>query len=185
MPTTNPSDFTPQFWWNVIQGATTVGIAYLVYRLNKRVAKNSERVAEQTRIHSEHKLRLELFEKRYAVYAEVRRFIDAALSSPGPVPEDFTSVRTNIAEAYFLFGEDVNQFLSVLDLNTNALEIARIEYGLLGESDDKEAGQKKLMTVVRQFSESLNGWTKLFMPYLDFRGLRLEQRSDSEVDRVK
>jgi hypothetical protein len=65
---------------------------------------------------SNEKLKLDLFDKRFAVFAAARRFLSQILQhGTFSTPEEFGQYRADIAEAAFLFGEDVADFLDEID----------------------------------------------------------------------
>ena len=66
------------------------------------------------------KLDLDLYEHRLRVYQAVTLFIRRVLVDDSREPQDFADFRRNTAEADFLFGEDVRDYLE--ELVTHATE---------------------------------------------------------------
>lgn len=61
------------------------------------------------------RLNRDLFEKRFSVFAAARLFLSKVAQSGGVRTEDYWQYRGNVAEATFLFDEDVSEFLDEID----------------------------------------------------------------------
>jgi hypothetical protein len=61
------------------------------------------------------KLKLDLFEKRFAVFAAVRLFLTKVTQIATVSMDDFWKYRVGVAEASFLSGDDVSAFIQEVD----------------------------------------------------------------------
>ena len=109
-PTSQPSEYTPQFWWNVIQSILTLGLGVAGWWIARRNLENAD-----------HTLRLQQYEKRYAVYQAVREFMTVIIAHAAVEDKDLDLLRVKTAEASFLFQEDVPAMLG--RLRTEAIEL--------------------------------------------------------------
>lgn len=74
--------------------------------------RQAETAQQQTRV-NERKYDADLYDRRLRIYEETRRVMGVALRQ-GDVPlEDFLRFQVNIADADFLFGDDVVSYLNV------------------------------------------------------------------------
>jgi hypothetical protein len=72
-------------------------------------------IAYQQVLVARQRLKLDLFEKRFAVFAAVRRFLSLILQDARVNMEHFHQYRAAVAEADFLFEPDITSFLKEID----------------------------------------------------------------------
>lgn len=97
------------------------GAAVAIAWRQSGIAKQQAEIArEQGRV-NERKVEVDLYDRRLKVYEEVRRVLGVAMRK-GDVPvEDFVQFSAGIADADFLFGDDVVEYLQVLRERCNKL----------------------------------------------------------------
>jgi ribulose 1,5-bisphosphate synthetase/thiazole synthase len=135
----------------VIIGASVASAAYLQYRL----AKN--------------KFRLDLFEKRFAVYKGAQAFLNKIMNKGRVELNDLFEFRAATQDAIFLFENDISEFMNSLD--EKACTVGMIEE----QFKDLEVGEER-SRLAKEKSEGLN-WLlgqlprlkDVFGPYLKFR----------------
>ena len=74
------------------------------------------------------KLELDLYGGRLRVYQAVTRFLDKVLTELSPEPQDIFDLRSDTAEADFLFGPDVTEYLRQLTVRAATLRRWKGEY---------------------------------------------------------
>ena len=60
---------------------------------------------------AQEKFKLDLFEKRFSVFAAARRLLTVILSGANVTPHHLFEYRPAVAEATFLFGQDITDYL--------------------------------------------------------------------------
>lgn len=71
------------------------------------------------------KFKLDLFEKRFAVFAGARKFLTLILRDASVSREHLFDYRASVAEASFLFDEDITEYLRLID--SKALRLHTLE----------------------------------------------------------
>ena len=118
------------------------------------------------------KLRLDLFEKRFAVFESTGKFIAKMVHETRPTLEDVFDYRESLREAEFLFEQDITEYLKAID--DKALLLWRIGEEMKGICDDvelKKVASAKEQTLLWLINQSRELPARL-SPYLSF-GRRL------------
>ncbi len=118
---------------------------------------------QQFQINSQ-KLKLDLFEKRYAVFDALKTIINQVTHHATINNDHINEYKINIADAKFLFNDDVNDYLQTV-LNKSA--------ALLLYQTKKELDNEHL--VILWFGEELDKYQNSFMPYMSFHGWNLKK----------
>jgi hypothetical protein len=149
---------------NIIQifsGLLTPVIAcialYIAYQQH-RIAKN--------------KLKLDLYERRYKVYEDMRKFLIRFNNKPDFVYEELSEISHSLNESKFLFNIEVVEWIS-------NIKIKAVDYGFLYAELEKvmtDDGEIVITTddsikYSKWFSNELDKIEDIFLPYLDFRRL--------------
>lgn len=131
-------------------------------------------IAYQQYILAKRKLNLDLFDKRFKVYLNIKNFIHEMLTDNNKKIEDIHTFKFSILEIEFLFRSDIKDYVELIIKNSyrlqninktrndNALDIHSEEF-----KKEYEEG-KKLSEWFRNEQESI---ASKFMKYLDFRNL--------------
>ncbi len=118
-----------------------------------------------------HSLRLDLYEKRFRVYAALRMLISAALANAAVTNAESQQFLVDTKEAEFLFKPKVGQYLT--DVYRRANELHSLSTRLAGNELPVGVKRDELVTREREvldwFGQQPAAAAKLFAPYLDFR----------------
>jgi hypothetical protein len=120
------------------------------------------------------KLRLDLFDRRWQVYAATRTFLDGILNDPArdvdSRPNDFNAGTSN---AEFLFGGNVLDYIE--RVRTRAVDLRTA----LVLSDEKQPDGEERTCNIKKVEADLNwlieqstAMTKVFAPYLGFANIK-------------
>ena len=149
--------------------AITVYIAYQQWQTNRR------------------RLELDLYERRLQVYQAVTRFIGKVVKDLSPDAQDFSEFWRSTAEADFLFGSDVRDYLEELATHAASLRRWSNEYRdnrqVRPEGYDHsrvvEGQHKETQWFAVQFGEA----QQLFAKYLNLTGERRRWRRSIVTER--
>lgn len=119
------------------------------------------------------RLRLDLYEKRFEVYRAVKTLLHSVISEGRVNVEEILRFRTDIAEAAFFYGDDVNQYLE--QLTRNVIQFRRKNERLRANTLPDGEARSDLVDA----ESALLGWLTdqhtaapdVFSPYLAFRDL--------------
>lgn len=115
------------------------------------------------------KFKLDLFEKRFAVFAATRRLLTHVLHQANVSLEQFFEYRAGVAEATFLFDDDITDYLKSID--ERALRLRTVLETMkplpVGEARTKAAGEVSETT--QWLLDQLPELKVRFSPYLKFR----------------
>jgi hypothetical protein len=150
-----------EYWWisDGLKAATPfavgVAVAYIAW--------------QQWRT-NHHKLKLDLFDRRFKVYAaatDLLKSLDGRLDVDDKDLQDF---QLSIRESVFLFKPEVTEFLSRLARNTRKMRsIARRTEGKRGKPEVEEALEDEFDAVNGELDRDASDLLDIFTPYLDFR----------------
>lgn len=141
-------------YWKLVTILVAVFVAYVSYR--------------QYRIDRE-KFKLDLFEKRFTVFSAARKLLSIVLRGAKADLKDLFEYRAAVAEATFLFDEDITDYLDEIDkqfLRLHTTE-AKLKGDLVAEERNKliDENDKTLGWLIDQLPELKTR----FSPYLKFR----------------
>jgi hypothetical protein len=144
----------PDWFWKALTSLVAAWVAWTSWR-QYRVARD--------------KLRLDLFDRRLAVFQEVREVIIAA-HDQGEV--DLKRYRQSTAEAVFLFGDDVYEYLSEL---LRKLTELRERGGKLRAATAMypTSAKEEEIALVDWFQKQPERVRAVFAPYMSFSATRL------------
>lgn len=74
---------------------------------------------------AEHKLKSELFDRRYKIYEQVHLFVHGICRDPNTNHEALSTLLRTTREAHFLFDQDIIDYLEFIRLNAIRLELTR------------------------------------------------------------
>ena len=132
--------------------AIAVYIAYQQWRTNRQ------------------RLDLDRYERRLRVYQAVDRFISNVVADVSPEPQDIFDLRKNTAEADFLFGSDVRDYLKTLATRAAELRKWNSKYRDYRETKPEEYDHSQVVAAqdreVRWFADQSERARQLFGKYL-------------------
>jgi hypothetical protein len=114
------------------------------------------------------KLRLDLFDRRYKIYETTRKFLARMPAETRFDQSHFLAFRADIADAEFLFGSDVLDYLE--QLRTLALNV-RTHQALQARSQNEDELSERVKAENQEFAlldEQLTNLTNVFSRYLGF-----------------
>lgn len=124
---------------------------------------------QQKRI-NEHRHRFDLFDKRFAVYSALMRFINSVTADLNMSLDDNRKLLHETANARFLFDDDVNDFIEAV--RHRAIQIRKFanqyeQIQALPDNDRTRRGhenEKDIMWIADQYALA----DEIFKPYLKF-----------------
>jgi len=144
-------------FWKAFTAFISLAVAYIAY--------------QQFRLGRE-KMKLDLFEKRFAVFAAVRRFLSAIAAEGKCSMEQLSEYRRFVAEASFLFESDITTFIDEIDKHA-------LQLWLIKEKDSATPlGEEKVRLADawgREMTWLMNQLPELrpkFAPYMKFETWR-------------
>jgi flagellar biosynthesis GTPase FlhF len=123
---------------------------------------------QQYRINHQ-KLKLDLFERRYAVFDAVKQLIHQVISEASVDNRHINEFKINTADAKFLFKDDVINYLQ--EILNKSIELKMYQTKLRAMPDENERSEiiDKEHNVILWFTEELNCFQNSFMPYMGMR----------------
>lgn len=97
--------------WGSFSINWSMGIWYLQGLLTPVVAVIAVYIAWQQLRTNTKKSKLDLFDRRLAIFLEVRRILSSVIPGGDADAENFLRFRTGVAESYFIFGAEMEKYL--------------------------------------------------------------------------
>lgn len=120
---------------------------------------------------SHDKFRLDLFEKRHAIYRALMEFLGNLDSNPSKTGGRIMTFRADTNDARFLFDDDVVKFLS--EVYSNAWRYQRLNHKLLNiHHKDYPKWVNEEAELLKRFDEQMKKANEVFAPYLTFKDRR-------------
>jgi hypothetical protein len=115
------------------------------------------------------RFKLDMFEKRFAVYKGIQVFLTHIMINAKFEMTELFKFRGDTQDAIFLFGEDVTNYISLVD--KKALEFGNLSEKLeslpIGEERSKACEEKTC--ILRWLIDGLPQLKEIFSPYLKFK----------------
>jgi hypothetical protein len=108
--------FLPLFFWYSQASFPPLIAGIAVYVAIRQWQINRQRV------------KLDLFDRRFRVFLEVRKILSSVLPEARATREDFLRFRTGVAESYFIFGPEIENYLQEIYLHGINLASAEDRY---------------------------------------------------------
>ena len=115
------------------------------------------------------RFRLDLFDKRFAVYKATQKFLSTILGAARFEMEEFWQFRRDTQDAPFLFRVDIVEFLDAIDKAALDLRTAARSYEHLPVGDERTRLVNREAAVLKQLTDDLPRLRDVFAPYLSFR----------------
>ncbi|RYH34164.1 MAG: hypothetical protein EON54_20040 [Alcaligenaceae bacterium] len=124
--------------------------------------------AEQWRV-ARAKLRLDLFEKRYALYELLWSYMSGHVQDWEKLNDKFVELQNHLPQFYFLFGDDIGAYASSALSKGIEMQTAKnvIKRGM-GTPDSIQGYQFQTSKLYEWFYAEGNGLRLKFKPYLGF-----------------
>jgi hypothetical protein len=113
------------------------------------------------------KLQHDLYDRRYAVFEAVRRFLDEAMSNKIVSPETFRSFTLGTSDAEFLFDDRLAEYLR--EMHTHGAHALSIFFTMehMPDGEDKTAASKKAGEHQSWLVSQIDGLSARFRPFLE------------------
>jgi hypothetical protein len=115
------------------------------------------------------RLKLDLFEKRFAVFSAARLFLSKVRQHRGVLMDDFGEYRSSVAEASFLFNEDVVDFLNEIDSRALHLWDLQEERNGRPAGSERESFAARIPPELEWLLSQLSMLNPTFGPYMKFQ----------------
>ena len=132
------------------------------------VATFAAYIAWRQSVLAKEKLRLELFEKRFAVFVGTRMFLTHVFRKGNPEDADIWEYRAAIGEASFLFRQELVDYLEEIYSRAISLKAARETLGPLPIGEERSRLSNEISDGVGWLTEQLPKLKETFAPYLKF-----------------
>lgn len=129
-------------------------------------------IAYQQHRTSRARLKLDLFEKRYQVFAGTRQFLTIVLQKGAADLEAIFAFRASIGEASFLFSQATCDYLNEIDRHAINLNATREEMDPLPVGDSRSRLVSELAAERKWLAAQLPELRRVFSPYLGFANWR-------------
>jgi hypothetical protein len=117
---------------------------------------------------SRHKLKMDLFDKRYQVYLSTKQFLAHVGSNAKVDFKEIISFGRNTMQGIFLFDKDVTDYLKQIE--EKAVDLLTVQTALNRPSEaDKDMLWKNQEVALKWFSEQLTEVNKYFRKTLDVK----------------
>ncbi len=117
---------------------------------------------------SKDKFKLDLFEKRFAVYQGVRRFLSQILQNSLPDKDTFMEFAISTQEAAFLFDPKVSNYIDSIRTKALKIETVHKKHENLGPCDEKSRLVDKEHEIFEDLVNDLRTLDHIFMPDMKF-----------------
>jgi hypothetical protein len=115
------------------------------------------------------RFKLDLFEKRFAVFAGARLFLKRILEAGAASLEHIYTFRASRAETIFLFDSDIADYFDDIDRKAVRLWSLQEKIKSLAGGDERTAIANEIMLVIAWLVDQLPQLPIRFAPYLKFR----------------
>jgi hypothetical protein len=126
-------------------------------------------VAFQQFLLAREKLKLDLLEKRFAVYKGAQKFLTVILMHAKVETKDLFDFRCDTQDAAFLFGQDIVDHLDVLGRKALDLRTTQATYADLPVGEKRTSLCEKESDLLRQLGAEITKLKDVFGPYLKFK----------------
>jgi hypothetical protein len=123
----------------------------------------------QQHLLTKEKFKLDLFEKRFAVYKGVQRFLTHILTEGKLDLDKLFEFRRDTQDAVFLFSEDIPQYLGSIDRKALDMRTKAEQYKDLPVGEERSNLCKEESRLLRELLDELPILKDVFAPYLKFR----------------
>ena len=124
------------------------------------------------------KVLLDLFDKRFTVYEELRSVVREYVASPKVRSESVDAFTKAASRAQFLFGPEVQGFLEVRRVDLNWEMVTRNRQPVEMPETQRARQEAALVAGTERLSAFFNDFDKLVAPYMEHHQKALRSRSD-------
>jgi len=114
------------------------------------------------------KLRLELFDRRYKVYAATKKFLVVIVRDAHFERSDLFEFFAATADADFLFDKDILDYLKQVADRATAMDVLQKKFDPLPVGDERSGLVDKEHVEFVWLTHQITGMSKVFAPYLSY-----------------
>lgn len=114
------------------------------------------------------KLKLDLFEKRFAVYKGTQKFLTVIFSNATCTKDDLFEFRRNTQDGTFLFGKDIPSYINKIDSKALELKSTKEKSTTLPGREERTELATKNTQLLGELIDELPKLKDVFAPYLRF-----------------
>ena len=114
------------------------------------------------------KFKLDLFDKRFAVYKGVQEFLSIILRHAKYEISQLYDFRRNTQDAMFLFGNDIPEYIKMIDKKALAMRSYAHQYEALPKGPERSDLVEKETQLLTELTGELPRLQVVFSPYLSF-----------------
>ena len=140
-------------FWKMVAALVGIFAAYTAY---------------QQHLTAKSKLRLDLFEKRFSVFAGTRRFLSQILQQGTATYEHLVAFRAATVEAPFLFKSDLVEYLEEVDRRALLENTLRLKYAELPVGDERAQLVQQAHDEIAWLTGQIRELKTRFGPYFSF-----------------
>jgi hypothetical protein len=157
--------------------ATIRTVEILAAALTPLLAIVAAYIAYQQYRTARHKLRLELYDRRFKVYSAVTACLRGIASAKNLPPEELneliTSLHAQAAEAAFLFGPEVRQFIGEISVKAARLSVVRpLSTAPMARESESMRASDEIGDILDWIVQRIQTAESVFVPYLSFKWLK-------------
>jgi hypothetical protein len=131
-------------------------------------------VGYQQYLVSRERFKLDLFEKRFAVYKGVQVFLSYILRGAKVELEELFKFRADTQDAVFLFGDDIPDYIGQIDKAALELMATAEELKDLPVGEERSRMAQKKTEQIKWLIDQLPKLRRVFGPYLKFKSWKCE-----------
>ncbi len=118
---------------------------------------------------SKEKFKLDLFEKRFQVFAATRKLLTIVMQRANIEIDDLFEFRANTGEAAFLFDTDITTYLSKIDKKVIRLHTLKEEMKSLPVGEKRSEKAEQISECLKWLGDQLPELKHQFGPYMKFK----------------
>ena len=118
------------------------------------------------------KLRLELFDRRYKVYAATKKFLIVVVRNARFERSDLFEMFAGTADADFLFDKDVLDYLKQIADRATAMDVLQKKFYPLPVGDERDVLSTKEHVEFVWLTHQVTDMSKVFAPYLSYAKIK-------------
>jgi hypothetical protein len=115
------------------------------------------------------KLKLDLFEKRYAVLDAARAFVKSVNAEGNATPDAIRSYKIGVAQCEFLFDGKIDRALTAMLVDAYELQTLNLTLGELSDTDERKRNVEQQRIIKERINDQFQETSKQVAPFLNLR----------------
>ena len=121
---------------------------------------------------SRNKLRLDLFDRRWQIYAAISKFVDAVNNDADHVGSYLNDFNAGTSNAEFLFDSDIANYIKQIRTRAVDMRTAQTLFEKQSDGDERTRNIEKFEADRLWLIEQSKAMSKTFAPYLGFANIK-------------